>query len=413
MMKILYKISKGFLTAGLFFIYSCGEDPAPSLFELAADTTAPPVINSLSPPISALAGITPITITGENFSSKPENNIVTFNGFKGKVINSSPTQLTVIPPVIISDSVAIKMTVTGSATNPEFFSNIVIYKLTPAVAELFKFDPPALTGLPNGITCDNQENVYVQITSPAPEDKSLGIKKISPQGLISDFAPKGTEPSFFTSLTYGPNNTIYATRRARGIIQATEGTTPSTFVSSGITQIVIDTDFDQNQNMWAGCDSNIVYRIKLTKELKAFPFSGRTRAIKVFENSLFVAARSNSKEVIYKFPIISADSLGTPELYFNFSSSVDPLLEIKDIVLSLDGDLFIGTNKKTDPIIVVHPNKKFEIFYAGLIVGKIYSFVWGTDIFLYAATRNADIDNGVTILKINLEKPGAPYFGRQ
>jgi len=412
MMKILYKMSKVLLTAGLFFIYSCGEDPAPSLFELAGESTVPAVINSLSPPISALAGITPITITGENFSSKPGNNIVTFNGFKGKVISASTTQLTVIPPVVVSDSVAIKMTVTGSTTNPEFFSNIVIYKLTPAVAELFKFDPPALTGLPNGITCDNQENIYVQITLPST-NTSLGIKRINPQGSLTSFAPKGTEPSFFTSLTYGANNTIYATRRARGIIQATEGTTPSTFVSSGITQVVIDTDFDQNQNMWAGCDSNIVYRIKLTKEIKAFSFSGRTRAVKVFENSLFVAARSNSKEVIYKFPIISADSLGTPELYFNFSNTVDPLLEIKDITLSLDGDLYIGTNKKTDPIFIVHPNKKFETLYTGLIVGAIYSFVWGTDVFLYAATRNVDTDNGITILKIDLEKPGAPYLGRQ
>ena len=92
---------------------------------------------------------------------------------------------------------------------------------------------------------------------------------------------------------------------------------------------------------------------------------------------------SDNKEVIWKVPIISADSLGSPELYFDFSSEVDSVIKIIDIVTAQDGDLYIGTDKAADPIYVVHPDLTFEVFYPGILNSAVYSLVWGNDKYVY------------------------------
>src|SRR5262249_50730713 len=41
----------------------------------------------------------PLTITGKNFSKKPSENKVTFNGLQGDVVSSSDTTITVLAPL--------------------------------------------------------------------------------------------------------------------------------------------------------------------------------------------------------------------------------------------------------------------------------------------------------------------------
>ncbi|MBX9669055.1 MAG: IPT/TIG domain-containing protein [Candidatus Obscuribacterales bacterium] len=74
---------------------------------------------SLSPlnPSSALSGRS-LILHGDNFSLNPAGNTVTFNGKSGKVIASSRTTLTVIPPESLDQgSASIVVTVNGVASN--------------------------------------------------------------------------------------------------------------------------------------------------------------------------------------------------------------------------------------------------------------------------------------------------------
>lgn len=168
---------------------------------------------TIEPSSGGLAGITVLTINGSNFSSDQSKNAVFFNGVKGEVLSATSTQLKVRPPNVISDSVQVK----ASVFKVENFSNIVFYKLAPAAVEIFKFDP-ANSGTPYGITVDANENVYTSVA----KQTNAGIYKVDPQGHLSLWARKDAE-SFFNSLTMGPSDVIYATRRVRAIFQVSEG----------------------------------------------------------------------------------------------------------------------------------------------------------------------------------------------
>jgi len=294
---------------------------------------------------------------------------------------------------VISDTVLIKMNVIGSR-----FSNILEYKLKPAVAEFYPFNPKIFE-IPYAVTVDNMENVYVSL-------KDLGIKKIHNQAVLTSFAPKGPE-TFFRSITFASDNAIYAVRGGvKGVYKVAENTTPVAFVASsqGIADNVNSINFDRSRNvLWAGGNTGIVYRITFNKNVKKYNIDGNINALKVAGNSLYIASTSD-KELIWKMDIISADSLGTPELYFDLSTQIDSLIKVIDIVVSHDGDLYLGTNKTSDPIYVIHPDKSFEELYPGLINSAVYSLVWGNGNFIYMTNV---VDNiNTTILKIDLQKLG-------
>src|SRR5206468_7983742 len=98
----------------VIFIAGCKENIPPSLYDPNAIGGAAPTITNVSPPDSALAGVTAVTITGANFSSVKENNSVFFNDLRATVLVATPTQLRVTAPILVKDTVFIKIAVVGS-----------------------------------------------------------------------------------------------------------------------------------------------------------------------------------------------------------------------------------------------------------------------------------------------------------
>lgn len=408
MKKIIHKVFTVLGFAAMVFLISCSEDPTPSLYELPTHNLPAPVISSLDPAKEALAGVTKITITGSNFLTTPEYNRVYFNNVPGTVLSATNTSLVVVPPVVVADTVVVRMAIVGS----EVFSNeITNYKLKPSVAELYPFDAGSKAQeFPYGICVDNLENVYFSLKeTPLPQG---GIKRIAPgAGSYETFTPDGPE-TFFKGITYASDNSIYAvTGAVRGIYRAVQGNKPAAFVSSsqGITDNVKDVEYDNARDvLWAGGETGILYRIRLDKNVKKFNISGVINTLKVAGNNLFVVSRVNAAEdKIWKIPIVSADSLGTPEEYFNFSTNIDATIRVNDIEISADGGLYIGTNKIGDPLYVVHPDKTFEVVYPGLINQGVYAMAWGTGTILYMSTiikDNTGAEVTKSIYKIDLEK---------
>jgi hypothetical protein len=397
MMNILYNTLKILPIAGLLFLNSCKDEVTPSLNDLSVGGAATPVITSFNPPNSALAGVTHVTITGQNFNPSAVGNFVYFNGLPADVLSATPTELVVIPPVVISDSIIVKV----ASYKSENFSNTLLYKLEPAVSEYYPFDAKTKGEYPYAIWADNNENVYVSLSA-------LGTKKIlsgTPTSL-ADFAPKGAE-TFWKGITLASDNAIYAAKPVRGVYKIVENTAPAAFVSSvnGIADNVNDVEYDAARDViWGGGATGILYRIGLDKSVKKFNIVGSINAVRVAVNDLFVASTYNSEEVVWKVAIISADSLGVPEQYFNFSTSVDPNLKIMDLVISADGDLYLGTDKNNDPIFDVHPDKSFETLYPGLISGSVFSLSWGYEKYLYMTNIVDGV--GKTVLRIDMQKPG-------
>ena len=382
------------LSFAFFFFASCSEDITPSLTELVPGSLPAPVIDSIAPPLEALAGITKLTITGSNFSVIKEKNSVYFNGKPGIVLSSTTTQLEVVSAVVIADTVIVKVAVTGA----EQFSNNLLYKLKTAVTELYKFANPPAT-FPYAVTIDELENLYVSVSGE-------GTKKIDPQGNLSDYSLPGTTATvFFTSMAF-VDNSLYAVNRKKGVYKVSENTNPAVFVASGISEFVNCINYDKSRGvLWAGANNGTIFRITLGKDVKKFNAGGNFNAIKIAQNTIYAAATYDSSEVIWKIPIVSADSLGLPELFFNATTEIDSIVKITNVVVSEDGDIYIGTNKEADPIYIIHPDKSFEILYPGILNSAVYSLVWGNDKYLYMSNVVKSVNT--TVLKIDMQKLGS------
>lgn len=406
-MKNLYKLLLIIAALGLSFLYSCSEETAPSLYDPGKYQFRPdPVIIDINPPGSALAGVTVISITGNNFSDVPGETNVYFNGVKGQVLNVTSTQIQVKPPVVVSDTVLVKVKVAGAIN----LSNTVLYKLTAAVAEVFKFDPNN-GEVPWAVTFDNSSNMVVSV-------EGKGVWKFQGEANPNkSYIPKGAETKWNTLRQFS-NGEIYASKSLRGIWKLTQGVTPpnAPWVATPSGTVLVDFDFDQNTNLWAVGSNNFIFRIKQDLSVAQFPFQAQLRAVRVFNGNLYVAGLKSGVEGIWKIPIDASGNLGTEELYFNLTSNLTGV-KINAMTFSEDGDLFLGTDRSTDPIIIIKPDKSAQTLYPGVIPAKnIVAMYWPDGNFLYVTreverniTSGAIIRNQ-TILKIDIQKPGAQYF---
>lgn len=400
MMKNFYIISLFVLSFSLTFFVSCGDDPEPGLWPTFVSEDKPaPVINSISSDKQALGGVTVITITGENFSPNPDENRVFFNGVKGETVSSTPNQLGVKVPFVSGDSVQIKM----SSFKAENFSNVFIYKIDKAVEEYFSFDPVQV-GIPNAITFDNTGNLLVSLSEK-------GIWKITPNKVISQLIPKGAETKW-DALRIFSSGIVYATKNIRGVWRLFEGVTPRNapwgLPPSGT--LLKDFDFDANLNIWAVGSNNSIFKVEqLDSVAKPTPFVASLRAVRVFNNYLYVAGLKSGVEGVWRMAIDGSGNLGPEELYFDLTDTY-PDVRTNTMTFSEDGYLYLGTNQSPDPIIIIKPDKSSEILYAGVLPGnEVISMFWpvGSKLFFTQASGSG---LNQSVRWVDIQKPGAVYY---
>ncbi len=380
-------------------IWSCNQDPAPSLYEPEPKGSTP-VIASILPSNDALAGVTEITITGSNFSRVKEENFVYFGTAQATVLQATSTSLVVKAPALIKNSLDLKVAVQGV----ENFSNIIKYNLLEAVGVYYAFAKGVDD--PYSVAVDKNENVFVYL-------KDKGIKKISSTGTLTDYAPKGGE-SFFFDMKMGPNNILYGTRNLRLISQVEEGKASATFVTfpTGISIVAID--FDENKNIWASGSGGNIYSVTPTKLITAFPIDYIVSALRVFNGYLYVAGKNSTEEAIYRYKINSNLSLGTKEKYFDIGTKYGlTKVLVGAMTFAEDGDLIVGTDQ-TDSFISVNSNGTSLNLYPGVISPIAKSMAWGTKKNLFYIREYLDAGATLhTLVRVDMQKLSAPYYGRQ
>ncbi len=390
---------------------SCSEDTTPSLYDANKPAGATPVISSVSPADSALAGISEITLTGSNFSTVKEENIVYFNGTTATILSASATQLVVKAPLVIQDDMSLRVSVYKVAS----FSNVIKYDLQAAAKIVYAFKD---FEVPWGITTDQAGNLYMSFYY---QGGTGGTKKLTPAGIISEFAPRASENYHSCIKWVTADNSIIAARRVKALFKIASGQKPASYVTSGVGAIT-DFDFDPKGNIWAGGGSDAVpndavYRIASDKSVKSFPFSGNVKSVRIFKENgvdlyIYVAATKGDKQVICRAKINASDEIGTFEDYFSFTDIYGtdfPGISVNAITFAADGDMYVGTNM-TDPITVIHPDKSYEPLYPGVLSTNVLLFAWGPGNMLYF-TRGTE-SKAQVVFKVDMLKPGAPNYGR-
>ncbi len=389
------------------------ENVAP-LYNKTFSNVAVPELVSVSPADSAFAGVDEITITGHNFPTSPSEMAVYFNTINTTILSADTNKIVVKAPNLVKDTINIKI----SKFTAERISNIITYKLISATKTIKEF---SAGNRPYMITLDNTGNLYYNSTR---DNVSEGIIKITPAGIASEYAKKGGE-TFYSSLKFAKADGLLGARKVTAIFKVAEGVAPVTFVS-GFSKTIIDFDYDSNGSIWAVSTQDQIYRINpATKDKKTFVRSGQFRTCRVFNNYLYAAGQkstTDNSEMVWRYQIVNADSIGPAEVYFEFTSAGYSSATIQGITFSQDGFLYIG-NDGVEPIIIVNPNDKSSApLFPGVLnptkKNKLVSLFWGEGYFLYYVRQIINTDDKTAplplsdaIVKVNTRKLGAPYLG--
>jgi len=400
--------------------WGCNEGNTTSaLYNSIFSTQGIPQIVSVSPADSAFAGIDEVTITGHNFPVAANELYVFFNTTKATIISADTNKIVVKAPNLVADSITIKI---DKLKNSGGISNTAYYKLISAVSTIKSFT----TGnRPYMITFDGTYNLYYNSTL---NSVSEGVTKITPDGVVSKYAIKGGE-TFYSSLKFDKTNGLLGARKVSAIFKVAEGAAPATFVS-GFTKSVMDFDVDVNGSIWAVSSQDQIYRINpTTKDKKIFSPGGLFRTCRVYNGYLYAAGQkspTDKSEIVWRYPIVNADSIGASEVYFDFTaagySTVTNGTTIQAITFSFDGFLYIG-NDGTEPIIVIDPSDRSSApLFPGVLnpygKNKLLTLFWGEGYYLYYVRqivnpddKNPPLPLSDAIVKVNTRKLGAPYYG--
>ncbi len=402
-------ISSLFLLATLTLlqINGCKNDYPPSLWDPNIDARPDPVITSIQPD-STFGGIGIITIIGKNFASDPKQNHVYFNGVKGEVLEASDTQLKVKVPNLYGDDITIKVRVEGAL----LFAEFAPYKLMRVWIEYSDFNEydDAFA-----MAVDKDENLYVSLAQDN-KGKKKKIVKVTPDGTRTDYASTTVDKA--SGMRVGPGGDLFYVNILQAVFRVPAGGGKDQIykvLSGG----VFDLDYDANGNMFLAGNSSKIFVLKPDKTVKVAAQYDKIsfNAVRVYNNYVYLSGSYSGsdttqvQEGIWRNEILNADGdLGANELVFDWHKHF-PQNNLLSMVIAEDGDIIIGSDTP-DPLIALHPDGSFEPVYPGVIDPPASIMVWGTGKFLYINRRSSD-GAKKRILRVNMLKNSAPYYGRQ
>jgi len=399
-MRPLAKILTFLLIAlGLLSPCGCTKDDSVGLYDPDESTAPAPTITGISPAGSAFAGMDTIVIQGTNFSPVLGNNSVFFNAQPAALLSVSPSQITLKAPLVTMDSVGVRVSVMGALE----FSNTYQYRLNAGARP---FGALIATELAASLATDATANLYAAYCATG---RDAGILRLTPAGSQSTYAPATSGVAIWTGLKMGPAGYLYAARNVRAVYRFTPGggsaATAWTASFPGGT-FILDIDFDRTGNLWCCGSAGNIYRVDPSRVITTYAFTGNLRAVRIYNDYLYFAAKTGAGEKIWRAPI-TGGTLGTPEVYFDFGTAYPGKTPLA-ITLSSDGVLYIGIDGP-EGLVIVNQDKSSSAPYAAyqsLFSTGIGFLAWGNADDLYASAVSG------ALLKFTIRgKTSAPYFG--
>lgn len=411
--------AKLFISLLLLLFVSCENEPTQSVYVEDPTTKPDPVISSIEPPNSALAGIGQITIKGSNFSPKIEENAVFVGPRAATIISASASELVIQSPNTLGDSLEVKVSVIGAY----LFSNVVYYDLKSA---LEKHSNIGFSETMHGITVDKNENLYVSVS----RDGSTIARR------IDRILPDGTQEKEWGSTSFlsashmriGPGSILYLARNTSSLYYIGSGGGSSSLLKA-LSGSIYDIDFNAEGSMYAAGNGDNLFLVQTNGDFETVADYASTyvKGVRVYNGYVYVAGTdlTDSTVAVWRNQINSVNSLGPKELVINLTAQLPFRTEIQAITFADDGDMYLSITNSDDPILIVHPGGSFEPLYPGVLKPadalniQVVDMAWGNDIFLYInlLTQFEEPDGSLTTVremyKVNMQKNGAVYYGRE
>ncbi|MFZ4619592.1 MAG: IPT/TIG domain-containing protein [Bacteroidota bacterium] len=407
------------------FVPGCEDDPPQSIYnESYVNTAGVPGVSTVVPEGSPyiLGGVTTIVVNGSGFVTDTSKLNVYFNSTRVNVSSVTATQIKILAPNMIQDSIKVRVFITGS----DKFSDLKYINIRSAMIYIKEVDSSKVA--PAAITTNKQGDLFVSVISKA--GVSDGIYKLTTAGVYSQYAsraiapPLATEPLFSGMKVKG--DSLYAARRTRLIISRNSGSGmmnifSASYPASQLPIIVDDFDYDNNKLLWAGGSTanGGLISIDATKKVVTYPLAGLLtgviRSVRFYNGALYVSNESSdSINAVYKIPVNADSTLGTPTKYFDLNAAVGSnFKKVYGITFDNSGNLYVGTDAAAG-IYVVAPDKSFSALYNGVIGPSCRYLAWGNDSYMYVVrekTSDGQIPTG--LFKVDmLGKVSAPYHGQ-
>jgi len=388
----------------LISIIGCEADNPASVYDPVDKGFPTPSITSIMPADSILAGLGEITIVGKNFSPRPEENLVFFNKDQIDVIAATETELKLKSPNKPADKVIVKISRQGAY----HYSNEVTYKLLRVFWEWGDFDD---YDDPYGLTMDKDENLYVSLVGKE-------VVKVPAEGGEAQLY-SNTLVDKTSNMRMGPDGFIYYVNILKYVFRIPPGGGTNELFAT-LPGGAFDLDFDQNGNLYCGGNGYNLYRVNSdgTNDIVAEYPNVYIRSVRVFNDYVYVAGKysgtdaSQVQEGVWRNQILSpAGEVGPNELVFDWGSQFkEQDYRLLSINFSADGMLYLGTDGR-EAIFTFDANGKIEPLYPGVIEPESYTMCWGNSSYLYITRRNDDAAKK-RVIKLNMLKDGAPYYGR-
>lgn len=397
----------------------CEDDPPQSIYdENYVNSSGVPTVTSVAPEGAPyiLGGVTTIVVTGSGFPTDTSLINVYFNSSKMKIASVTATQLKIVAPNMVQDSIKVRVYLTGS----DKFSELKYINIRSAFTLVSGIDTSKVS--PAAITTNKAGDLFVSVVTKT--GSSDGIYKISTAGVQTQYALRAAPPLAPEALFSGmkvKGDSLYAARRARLVVSRNSANGAmnifsASFPATQLPIIVDDFDYDNKRVMWAGggTANGGLIRIDSLKRVTQFNLSGSMtgtiRSVRYYGGSLYVSNESSdSVNAVFKIPVNADSSLGTPVKYFDLTATLgNKLYKVYGITFDNTGTMYVGTDAPVG-IYVIAPDQSVTSLYNGLFGAACRYLAWGNDSYMYAVKEL----NGPGVYKIDmLGKLSAPYYGQ-
>jgi len=398
---------------GLIFIFGIilmgceTKNPSP-VFNENASYADDPVVQSINPPDSAIAGVDLVTINGQNFADSVDANTVYFNSVEASVVSATPTQLVVsLPhvPEIAGDSVEVLVDVDGSLQFAKYKYNVRM-AVKPLVTDLGPQDEL------HGIALDVQNNIF------AVTGIDL-IKEYDSAGLfLNVYSWMSTIVN--ENMIYAPEGRLYTGGKlGRTFFIFAITFSPDTSYSTNLVNVSsnpIDYDFDPNGTLWAALPTKV---IKVTGTATDNPtstdlasYSGMSLlSLRYYDGQLYLLASDGGQLGVW----VSDTTSGNVTQLADLSGLSSENFKAYDMELDNQGGIFVSTNLDTPLQYITPVERTVKPYYAGLFpTSPMKALIWKNGGHYLLATAT-DPDEGTPVIyQIDTKTlTGATRWGRE
>jgi len=394
---LMFAVILAIVLLSFLLISGCKIDVAEPIWEKPFTEPSTPKITSVVP-AQAAAGVSTITINGENFAIAPGINTVYFDNTSSEVISSTSTSIVVRRPNVVTDSAVIKV-VSSQALSAVKYSP---YKVEQVMELYGDFSENITLSV---IVADNQENLYVI--------EGRNVHKVNPNGEKSIFA---TTNRSTLDAKIGPDGNLYLLGNNRAVDKVDLTTREvSRWIQLPSGKIVRYGDFDDNDNFYTGGNKTdlLVVESNLTVKPAAGYYTGSDiLAVRAFNNYLYVVTKKSDyadTAKIYRHQIDASGNLGAQELVLDMRITGDlSSREIKGLTFSSAGIMYLATDA-VNPIITFNlADGTVDFLYKEILRPYCKSFCWGVGNFIYMINGDATSGEEWRVYRVNVGITGIP-----